>query len=212
MKKTFFLLILFCIAIKSFSQFRYYAEAGINQSRPTFLGGPKIGGPDYLANAGIIGSAGIIKKIKSSFQLNGKLSFLRKSYNESYWVNPDYFGTNDYKVSALQLHFLAEKNISQKRKLQFFPALGVYTTVHTAGIIDYDIYNFGNTQKGKRDIVLNGNHPDFNRWDFGLTFGLKTQWKKYFIQFIADAGMIKPGLPAYNRWGSVQFTAGYFLK
>lgn len=211
MKKTFFLLILYCIAINSFSQFRYYAEVGINQSRPTFLGGPKVLGPTETASIGFTGSAGMIKKISPAIQLNGKLSFLRKSYNESFWINPDYFGTNDYKVSALQLHFLAEKNISQKRKLQFFPSLGIYTAMHLAGTLDYELYNFGNTQKGKRDIVLNGNHPDFNRWDLGLTFGLKAQSKKYFIQFIADAGMIKPGLPAYNRWGSVQFTAGYYF-
>ncbi|MBK6936529.1 MAG: hypothetical protein IPH18_06325 [Chitinophagaceae bacterium] len=212
MKKIFFLLILSGIVVNSFSQLRYYAEAGINQSRPAFLGGLKTGGYNYTANTGFIGSVGIIKKTKSSVQLNGKLSFLRKSYNESSWVEPDYFGTNDYKVSAFQFHFLAEKNISQKRELQFFPSLGIYTTMHLAGTLDYELYNFGNTQKGKRDIVLNGNHSDFNRWDFGLAFGLKTQWKKYFIQFIADAGMIRPDLPAYNRWGSVQFTAGYFLK
>lgn len=212
MKKTFFLLILFCIAVNSFSQLRYYTEAGINQSRPAFLGGPKKGGPSFISNIGFTGSAGLIKKISPAFQLNGKISFLRKSYNESYWTSPYFFDTKDYKVSALQFHLFAEKNISIKRKLQLYPSIGFYTTVHTTGKIDYEIYHYDTFQKGQRDLIFSGNNPDFKRWDIGLTFGLKTQWKKYFIQFIADAGMIKPGLPAYNRWGSVQFTGGYFLK
>lgn len=212
MKKIFLLLIFFCIAIQSFSQLRYYVEAGFNLSRPAFLGGPKILGPTETANTGFTGSAGIIKKISTSFQLNCMISFVRKDYHESFWAHPDYYGTNDFKVSALQLHLLAEKNISQKRKLQFFPSLGVYTTTHIAGIIDYDIYNFGNAQKGKRDIKFSGNYPDLKKWDMGVSVGMKAQWRKYFVHFNADAGVIKPGWSGYNKWGSVQLAAGYFLK
>ncbi len=212
MKKIVLSLVLVLFAMHSFSQLRLYTEAGINQSRPTFLGGPKIGGPSFISNASFTGSAGLIKKLSRVFQINSKISFLRKSYQVSFWVGPDYYGTNDYKVSALQLHLFVEKNISQKRKLQFFPSLGLYTTAHTKGSISYDTYNFGNTQKDKRDIRFNGDDYDMKRWDLGISAGLKTQWKKNFIHVNADAGLVKAFAGSYDKWGSLQLTVGYLLK
>ncbi len=212
MKKIILSLILTLYTLHSFSQLHFYAEAGINQSRPAFMGGPKEGGPSFISNAGFTGSLGLIKKISPAFQLNSKVSFLKKSYHESFWIEPDYYGTKDYKVSAFQLHLFAEKNISQKRKLQFFPSLGLYTTVHSKGTISYDTYSFGNTQKGKRNIRFNGDNYDMKRWDLGISAGLKTKWKKYFIQINTDAGLIKPFAGSHDKWGSFQLTAGYFLK
>jgi hypothetical protein len=211
MKKIITILILSFTSISSFSQIRFYAEAGFNQSRPISLGGNKDGGPAETAFTGFTASVGSIKKISKSFQLNGKISFIRKKFYESFFVGPDYYGSNDFKVSALQFHILTEKNISQKRKLQFFPSLGFYTTMHKAGTVVYDFYNFGNYQKGQREIVLNKN-GDFGRWDAGLSFGIKTQWEKYFFQFLTDAGIVKPVLSNSNKWGSVKFTVGYFFK
>lgn len=213
MKKIILSLILILFAVHySFPQFHFYTEAGLNQSRPTFLGGPKIGGPSFISNAGLAGSAGLIMKINRAFQVNSKISFLRKKYHESFWAGPDYYGTNDYKVSALQLHILVEKNVSQKRKLQFFPSLGFSTAIHTKGIISFDTYSFGNTQKGKRNIRFNGDDYDMKRCDLGISAGLKTQWKKYFIHVNADAGLVKPFAGSYDKWGSFQLTGGYIFN
>ncbi|MBL0304922.1 MAG: hypothetical protein IPQ25_02490 [Chitinophagaceae bacterium] len=211
MKNVSATLILTFVSIFSFSQLRFYTEAGFHQSRPIFLGGNKNGTPAETAFTGFTASIGSINKISNSFHFNTKISFIRKKFYESFFVEPDYYGSNEYKVSALQFHVLAEKNISLKRKLQFFPSLGFYTTMHTDGTVDYEIYNFGNYQKGQRDLILNKN-GDFRRWDAGLSFGIKTQWKKYFFQFLTDAGIVEPSLYNSNKWGSVKFTVGYFFK
>jgi len=210
MNRIFIVIIFLLLSTVSKSQWNLFTEAGINRSNIASAG-RQPGGASREPTTSFISSLGIVKKFNHSLQFNNKISFLSKKYHESFFTSPDHYGTSDYQLSAFQLHVLIEKNISAKRKIQLYPSAGIYSTLHTAGTNSFDKFSFWSSMKSFRDIIF-GQSDDCTKWDAGISFGGKVQWKKYFLHMLYDFGLIKPNPPGKWKWHSFYFTLGYFFK
>ena len=208
MKKQIAIFIFGLFTSSAFSQ-KFFVEAGINSSVPAFEG-RLMGGPSREARTDLSAHAGIVHTIGNSFRLNQRIGFIAKDFHESFFTGPDNSGTNDYQVSGLQYHLMIEKNLTAKKKLQFLPSVGIYTSFHMGGDLKYQHSTFAGVVKGSRKLNFDKG-GDFSRWDAGLTIGTRLQLKKYGLGLLYDLGLVKIDPNSKARWSSFQIVLGYFF-
>ncbi len=210
MKKILIAVIALCCTNFANSQLHFFVEGGINLSRPA-NGQRQLGAPSQESRTGITATAGLLKKFRNGFGLSNRISFITKKVHETFFVGPDYMGTNDYSLSGFQYHLVLEKDLTAKKKLHMLPFAGLYTLVHISGDLDFEHSTFAGLIKGSRKLDFDSN-GDFSRWDAGATIGIRIQYKKLSVATILDLGLKKVDPGSDVKWIGSQFVLGYFIK
>ena len=210
MKKFTALFVFSLITSLAFSQVNFFAEGGINLTRPNNNNRQK-GAAAISSRTGYVAILGFVSKMGNRFGLNNRLSYLSKVYHESYFVGPDFSGTNDYTITALKDQLVLEYILAGKKDFQLSPFAGAYATLHVGGIKDYRESFFAGVFEGSRKLNF-GRFGDFNNWEAGLTTGFRAQWKSISFTAITDIGLTKVHYNDNVKWIAGQFVIGYFLR
>jgi len=187
-KKVFFAVAFFAVAVSVSAQMSFGARAGLNVST--------INGPHSVADY----KPGFHIGLATQFAMNSAMGIESGLYFSSLGAKYGSESTNAYYLQ-LPLAYYYKFNVGLG--LDLYPSAGVYLGYGLSGDNDYfkdkDIAGYG--------------IPGANRFDMGATVGLTLQYYKFTIGLGYDHGFLKTnpeGDDSYTN-GNIKVSVGYFF-